>query len=119
HTPSTNSWAAGPTLPDGSVADDSPAAILPDGNVVFAADQPLFNSPTRIYEFNPSTNAITQLATPATLTTSLNGNPSFIDRMLMLPNGQLLFTDSTSQLWLYSESGTVQPSWRPRILGVA
>src|SRR5262249_19578499 len=50
YDPTTNSWAAGPTIPRDSLnrvqgADDAPAAVLPNGKVLLAVDRPLFNSP--------------------------------------------------------------------------
>src|SRR5262249_7986076 len=38
YTPSTNSWAAGPSLPANMGADDAPAAMLPNGHVLLIAD---------------------------------------------------------------------------------
>jgi uncharacterized repeat protein (TIGR01451 family) len=35
--------------------------------------------------------------------------------MLLLPTGQLLFSDSTTQLWIYTPSGTVSPALQPTI----
>lgn len=45
YNPVTNSWTAGPDLPDiGYANDDGPAAVLPNGNVIFVADTPAFLS---------------------------------------------------------------------------
>jgi hypothetical protein len=38
YTPATNSWVAGPTIPNAKGADDAPGAELPNGHVIFAAD---------------------------------------------------------------------------------
>jgi hypothetical protein len=118
YTPSINTWAAGPTLPNGLGADDAPGALLPDGHFLFTADTPKFNGPTRVLEFNPATNTLTQLSTPVALKNALTG-PAFVDRMLVLPSGQVLFTDSSNQLWVYSESGTVPTAWKPTIQAIA
>ena len=61
YTPSTNSWTAGPVIPDGLVTDDAPAAVLPDGDVLFTADTPLYQGPAHLFEFNPATNGYTDL----------------------------------------------------------
>ncbi|MGH7134831.1 MAG: hypothetical protein ACREHD_03775, partial [Pirellulales bacterium] len=47
----------------------------------------------------------------------------FIDRMLVLPNGQVLFSagdsfGNTTPLFLYTPSGSPQASWRPSIGGI-
>ena len=115
YTPSTNSWAAGPDIPNGDGADDAPGAMLPNGNVLFAADTPLFKSPTHIYEFDPVANTYTNV-TPSN--PDLSGSPSYVLRMLMLPSGQVLFTDGSSQLYVYTPSGTPQSAWKPTISSV-
>jgi len=117
-TPSTNTWVAGPSIPGGLIADDAPGAILPDGNVIFAADAGNYTQPTELFEFNPIANTIKPLATPAALTASLNSNPSYVYRMLMLPTGELLLTDGSGQLWTYTEAGSANSSWAPTIASI-
>jgi hypothetical protein len=118
YTPSTNTWAAGPTIPGGMGADDAPGAVLPNGHVIFAADVPLFSSPTKIFDFDPVANSITQVITPAALTNVLNVNPSYVDRMLVLPSGKLLLGDASDRLWVYSPTGSAQSSWKPTVQSV-
>jgi hypothetical protein len=104
---SSNTWTAGPTIPNGMAGDDAPGAMLPTGQMMFAADVPLFNSPSALFLYDPGSNTISPVtSTPSALTGVLNGQPSYVDRMLMLPNGQLLFNDSTSTLWVYTPSGS-------------
>jgi hypothetical protein len=92
YNPASNSWARGPTLPTGMGADDAPGAVLPNGHVIFAADSPLFNTPTKLFDFTC--------------------------RMLMLPNGHLLFTTGGSDVWDYAPTGTHQSSWASTITSV-
>jgi len=40
YTPSTGLWTVGPTMPSGYVAEDVPAALLPNGNILVAMGQP-------------------------------------------------------------------------------
>src|SRR5205814_1617916 len=84
---------AGHTLPAGLGSDDAPGAMLPNGHVVFAVDttSPLFTPPTKLYDFDPVANTLTVMTTPSALTTALNGS-AFVERMLMLPNGDMLMT---------------------------
>ncbi len=101
-------WTAGPAVPGGYVSDDAPGVLLPDGQFLFTADQPGYNSPTHVFDYNYSNNTITDI-TP----TAANGDPrascrswrrypSYTDRFLMLPNGQALFTvGGTSALCLH------------------
>ncbi len=128
YDPGSNTWSAGPQIPGGMEPDDAPAAVLPDGNVMFAADAgptsgasfsnggPLFQPPTNLYEFNGI--SMGQMTVPAALASQLATQPAFDDQMLVLPTGQVLFDNDTSDLWLYSENGSPDPSWAPTITGV-
>lgn len=115
YTPSSNSWAAGPVIPNGLVAADVPGAMLPNGDVLFAASQSSDSNPTEIFEFNPTTNVYTNV-TPSD--SNLNTNYNFQTRMLMLPTGQVLFSDGSDDLWVYTPSGSASSSWQPTISGV-
>lgn len=75
YTPSTNTWAAGPDVmgtlggsPALFGADDAPAAVLPSGHVLFAADAGptlgVFSQPTQLFDFDPDTNSISSVASP-------------------------------------------------------
>jgi uncharacterized repeat protein (TIGR01451 family) len=116
YTPSTDSWTAGPVIPGGGGADDAPGAMLPNGDILFAADTPEFHAPTKIYEFNPTTNVYTDVTPGAP---NLSGTPAYVTRMLMLPTGQALFTLSSSQLYVYTPSGGPQTAWQPTVTSVA
>ena len=117
YTPSTNSWVAGPNVPGLLGADDAPGAILPNGHVIFAADTPKFHGPTKLFDFNPLTNSITDVTPTGALGVALNG-PAFIDRMLVLPSGDLLLSTSSGQLWDYTPSGSPNPAWAPTVSNV-
>jgi hypothetical protein len=118
YTPSTNTWVAGPDIPNNLGADDAPGAVLTNGKILFAADRPLFNGPTSIFEFDPTTNTYTNV-TPASSIISMTG-PSYICRMLALPNGQVLLTNSGPQqlLAVYTPDGTINSAWKPTISSV-
>ncbi len=213
YTPSTNTWAAGPDVlgtlsnPFGTInnalfgADDAPAALLPNGHVMLAADagpnpvtsvgnttagspvvtnipstaglQPgwavaqsngkttsipsgdyiasvdsvsqitlgnnngsaaasatttaaglglvfggIFSNPTQLFDFDPTAGTLAPVS-PA-IPDDLSFLPAYIARMLVLPNGQLLFNDGNSnQLWIYTPDGTPNPSLRPVVNKVA
>jgi hypothetical protein len=118
YTPSTNSWVAGPTLPTGTGADDAPGAMLPNGHFIFAADNPLFNAPTILLDYDPVANTISDVTPTGALGTALGVQPSFVDRMLVLPNGDLLLTTSDSQLWEYTPTGSPNSAWAPNITNI-
>src|SRR5262249_37575591 len=48
---------------------------------------------------------------------NLNAN-TYTTRMLMLPSGQVLFSNATSQLYAYNPVGSPDPSWLPTINSV-
>lgn len=123
YSPSTNTWSPGPdvrgTLGTTSAlfgADDAPAVVMPNGHVLFAADAGptlgTFSAPTQLFDFDPVANTIS-LVSPSIPDTVLNSVPAFITRMLVLPNGQILFSDSTRQLWVYTPDGAPDPSSLP------
>lgn len=123
YSPSTNTWKPGPdvvgTFGGNNVlfgSDDAPAAVMPSGHVLFAADagptRGLFSPPTQLFDYDPVANTITPVA-PTNPDGNLSGIPAFITRMLVLPNGQILFSDSTQQLWIYTPDGAPEPSWMP------
>jgi hypothetical protein len=191
YTPSTNTWAAGPDImatlsglsfPFG--ADDAPAAVMPNGHVLFAADfgpgvtttgnitsgsaiitgipstvgylfgwhisgtgipsgttilsvdspsqihisnnatatiagaalkiGATFDRPTQLFDFNPATSTIAPVS-PAIPDSSLDFAPAFVSRMLMLPTGQVLYSDGSNQLWVYTPDGTAPAALRPVI----
>lgn len=123
YTPPANpgdpgTWAVGPTPPSVSgvplVAADAPLAQLPNGKVLLALS-PLvnggFGSPTYFAEYDGST--ITTVPNPG------NNNANVYNtRLMVLPTGQVMFTTSTNQVWIYTPDGSYQQSWAPHITSV-
>jgi hypothetical protein len=114
---SNMTWAAGPNLPtiSGQNYDlaDAPAAWLPSGNILFAASPGLFNSPTHFFVFS-SANVITQVAD----TPNSPIDASYKVNFLVLPTGQVLQTDFSSTVEIYTPSGSANSSWAPVIASV-
>jgi hypothetical protein len=71
-----------------------------------------FSNPTQIFDFNPVTNTISQVESPAA---NLANGPAYVTRMLVLPTGQVLFSDGTSLLWVYTPRGAPLSTARPVI----
>jgi hypothetical protein len=118
----SGSWSAGPLFPSEGGKQlgvvDGPAAILPDGNVLTTA-APVstgstcqYNSGSYFFEFNGS-SFVAVSAPPGAAS-----NPTYVGRMLVLPTGQILYTNGTSSVQVYSPTGTYQPSWQPVIASV-
>jgi hypothetical protein len=110
---SSGTWSVGPTFSNGLDIADGPAALLPSGNVLVDASPGVFNSGSQFFEFN-GTNLIVAPNPPRA-----GGDPSFVGRMLVLPTGQILFTDESTQMEIYTPGGTYQSSWQPTISSVS
>jgi hypothetical protein len=120
YDPATDTWTAGPSMPTNMGNDDGPGAILPDGQVIFTADTSLpnvYTPPTVLFDFDPATNTLTQLSTPAALTSQLDES-AYYDQMLVLPTGQLLLTTGSNQLWIFTPDTSANPTWQPTISGI-
>jgi hypothetical protein len=115
YTTSTGVWSAGPVIPSSYGVEDGPAAILPDGNVLIdvGPQSPCYVAPSKFYEFNGTT--LTAVAGPSRAAS----DPTYVGRMLVLPTGQVLFTDGSTTAELYTAAGTYQSSWQPTITSVS
>ena len=119
----TNTWTQGPSIPNDLIASDDSGGVLPNGNVLiavspFATDSNgnfAFPPPTTIYEFNPTTGSYTDV-TPTD--DNLDQENAFLTTMLDLPSGQVLLTNNTGQLEVYTPDGAPQASWAPVITNI-
>jgi hypothetical protein len=117
-SPYSPGWMAGPSLPPGYAVADGPAVLLPDGNVLVDASPQPYSTPTgcvwpagsKFFEINGSQSPIAVPAPPRA-----GGEPSFVGRMLMLPDGNVLFTDGSNDVEVYKPSGTYNFVWQPTI----
>lgn len=108
----TGIWSAGPTFPGTLDLADAPAALLPNGNVLLDSSPGIFIPGVQFFEFN-GTSLVSVPGPPrAASQTSYEG------RMLVLPTGQILFTDGSADVEVYTASGTYQNAWRPTINSV-
>jgi hypothetical protein len=114
YKPSTNAWMAGPDTPGGFGANDAPGAELPNGHVIYAADNGV--PQTGVFEFDPIATTTVEITPPDQRLSSI---PCFLTRMLTLPTGQVLFSDSSTQLWVYTGAGGANPALRPVVNNVA
>ncbi len=115
YTPSTNSWLPGPVIPHDLAAADAPGAVLPNGQVLFAACRLDLTQPSQLFVFNPDSGRITSVRTPELLTQALKWTDTSPLRMLVLPTGQVLLDDGTHNLWVYTSTGSPRRSSRPAI----
>lgn len=102
-------WAAGPDFPNNYDMGDAPACLMPNGNILLFASPGLFNYPSAFFEFD-GTNLNAAPATP-----NCPNDTSFYGGMLVLPNGQVMFTDCSDDVEIYTPAGGPQNAWRPGI----
>ncbi|HKD85954.1 MAG TPA: hypothetical protein VKB58_14470 [Terriglobales bacterium] len=107
YTPSTGTWTPGPDFPNGLDIADGPAALLPDGNVLLSASPGIFQNNTFFFEWDGS-----QLTSVPRTPNSPN-NSSWYGRMLVLPTGQVLYTDGSNDVEIYTPTGSPYPGLTP------
>jgi len=112
-------WALGPTVPQVNPhqplgAVDAPAVVLPNGKVLFSVGPittpATFQSPSFFFEYDPVANSIDGAPAPAT-----SGSVPYVGRMMMLPNGQALYTAASATVCLYTPDLAPDPVWIPTI----
>jgi hypothetical protein len=110
-------WQAGPDFPldqNGLLmeAKDAPACLLPNGNVLCVAgpagEGGVFPNPTNFFEFDGT--SLNPVPNPPN-----NGGPPFIGRMILLPTGQVLFANGSTDIEVYTPSGGPEVAWRPQL----
>ncbi len=114
-------WLAGPDLPSDPggiqlVTKDAPAVLLPNGRVL-CVTSPLAEGsapksyPGPSYFFLFDGHAFKGTAAPST-----SQSPAYAFRLLLLPNGQVLAANGTSDLDVYTPSGIPDTGWAPRVV---
>jgi hypothetical protein len=120
--PIDGSWSAGPNLPAICGANgseicslaDAPAALLPNGNILFATsgqNDGYGEAPTLFFEFTAD-NTLQPVATPI-LNTDVEQAAFY--NMVVLPTGQVLATDSFETPEIYTPIGAAASAWAPAI----
>ena len=122
YTPPANpndpgTWTVAPDFPnipgEGQLdIADGPAALMPNGKVLCATSPGVFGAPVHIFEYDGST--FTEVARPA----GAVQDSSFQDVMTVLPTGQILMTDQTDDVEIYTPKGGPNPAWRPKVTSV-
>ena len=103
-------WSAGPDFPDDLGIADGPAALEPNGKVLMMASPGVFNTPSVFLEWDGRN--LKEIAGPpnAAIDSSYYGN------MLVLPTGQILLTDFSNDIEIYTPASGEQESENdPRI----
>jgi hypothetical protein len=117
YNPTLGTWTAMPDFPNKGAANDAAGATEINGNAIVATS-PFTNetsTPVTFYEFNATTQTINTVPNPV----NANKDDSFVGHLLVLPTGQILWTDfTTTGMEIFTSSGTYQASWQPTITAV-
>jgi hypothetical protein len=108
---STGVWTAGPVFPNKDAANDAPASIEVNGNVIVMGSPAngTFSSPSNFYEWNGST--LTAFPNPS----RASDDASYVGHLLVLPTGQIMFTDFSTTVEILTSAGTYESAWQPTI----
>jgi hypothetical protein len=111
YAPSSNTWALGPTVPNGLNIQDGPAVVLPSGHVLFGASPGSDGTGLQYYEFDGAQLVATPLPANAA------ADATFSTSLLPLPTGQVLFVDESTTVQVYTPAPlpTYDPGWAPTI----
>jgi hypothetical protein len=113
-------FTRGPNLPTIGGKDytlaDAPAALEPNGKILFAASpgKPIFSKPTLFFEYS-ATDTIARITNDPP---NAPGESSYVFNLLVLPTGQILETDLTNSILLYNPVGAANTAWAPVITSV-
>ena len=105
----SETWTAGPDLPDSggnhNDAEDAPAALEPNGKMLIQTSRNTgcgvnipYCPPSTFFEWDGT--SLTQVAGPPNAV----NDASFQGRLLVLPNGQILFTDGSTDIEVFTPS---------------
>jgi hypothetical protein len=108
----SNTWSAGPT-PSGRLDQaDGPSALEPNGKVLAMLSPGLFQSGCQFVEYNPTTNTLANVPNPA----NCPGDSSFYGHLMILPTGQIMFTDFSGFVEVYTPAPGVVAGVAPTVL---
>jgi len=83
--------------------------LLTNGHVLADASPGVFNTPCAFFEFD-GTSLLNVPPVP-----NAGGDSSYVGNMLMLPTGQVMFTDFSDDVEIYNSTGAPLDTWRPKI----
>jgi hypothetical protein len=112
---STGTWSSPAAAQFGSGLDiaDGPAAVLPDGNVLFDTSPGVFNNGSVFFEWDGA--AMHNVPGPPNAPI----DSSFVGNMVVLPTGQIMFTDFSGSVEVYTPVGAACAGCAPTITSVA
>ena len=109
----TGTWAVAPKFGGTLDVADGPAAVLPSGNALFDTSPGVFNTGSKFFEWDGTKLNATTAPPNAPVDSSYVGN------MVVLPTGQVLFTDFSNSVEIYTPAGSPCAGCAPTIKTVA
>ena len=107
----SNTWSVGPTPANGLDMADGPAALEPNGKVLAMLSPGLFKSGCQFVEYDPAADTLTNTANP----TNCPGDSSYVGHLMMLPTGQIMITDFSGTVEIYTPASGVVAGVAPTI----
>jgi hypothetical protein len=108
----SGTWTAGPTPPNGLDQADGPSALEPNGKVLADYSPGLFQTGCQFMEYNPTTGTLTNAPNP----TNCPSGSSFYGHLMILPTGQIMFTDFSGLVEVYNPSAGVVAGVAPTVI---
>jgi len=107
---SAGTWTPGPDFPANLDIADGPAALLPNGNVLMMTSPGIYQIGAVFFEWNGT--QLNQVPAPP----NAPQDSSWYGHMLVLPTGQILFTDYSKDVEIYTSPGSPYPGIAPSVL---
>jgi hypothetical protein len=107
----SNTWSAGPTPPNGLDQADGPAALEASGKVLAMLSPGLFQGGCQFVEYDPVANTLTKTANPK----NCPSDSSYVGHLMTLPTGEIMFTDFSGLVEIYTPASGVVSGVAPTI----
>jgi hypothetical protein len=109
----TNTFTTAPSFGGTLDIADGPGSLLPNGNVLLDASPGVFGTGTKFFEWDGTALHVVPGPPNAALDSSYYGD------MVVLPTGQTLFTDFSTDVEVYTPAGSPCSGCAPAISSVA
>jgi hypothetical protein len=115
-TTNMGSWAAGADIPGGHGVSDGAGAMMINGKILCGVGSTTnYNGPTWFYEYDYLSNSFTQVDGPNGTTENVS---PYIIAMLDLPDGTVLMSRFSRQLYVYQPDGSPLAAGKPTITSI-
>jgi hypothetical protein len=112
-------WTAGPVTPNNLESADTAGAVMVNGKLLFMTATNCFNGgcdgPWHFFEYDYTVGATGSLTEVSSPTNGFSGKGLFIPFMLDLPDGKVLLSGNSTQLWVYVPDGAPLAAGKPAI----